>query len=742
LESQEATLNGYKTWIVVVAGILLIGGALPALADTPETEADERIDTEASVSVGYRGTSVEDAPSRAREYDSLESSPLFNVKIFTDQGGYHLDLGADYLNEDDYKSEFHLDTKGLLRLDLRSERFFHNLDHIPYDNGYSGVPIDDSTMRTQTSSPVEGSRPEGWFENSAAGQELRAYYTDQNPGDQYGLRLDTNEAKLRIKCPDYPAHINLSYWRYEKKGEKQLRFVSEGGIPGTYDQSTQCVGCHMQSKTRDIDRVTEEFKVNADAHAGFVDVVLETLYRTFHDREAIPVDEFGAHGRGRNSGDYEHSEEPDSQVKEATLRLNSAPSGGLVGSASFTIGERENRSDLSSVAPVKAETDYTKSAADVTYTPGQRWTFNMRYRLLDMDSDNSDVITQYGSERPGDLEVRESMDIKRAWYEALVSYRPTPRLTLKAEFRREDIDRSNTGPEEHVFHSEAVPAEIEINESWQLPDEEIITRVKLGFTSRLLEKSTLKLSGWLALQRNDDPAYGTSFENSQELFLSAGYNPSPIWGLLANLNLLKQDNNGFEVEGFSTEISPYQFSKTFDLEREKEQQNISLGTWLTPRDGLSFDLNYGYMRTAIEQDLLFGKVTATPEPDNTDFTIEDENVDYRQTVQTVILGMTWQALKNLSCRFEGYHIRSKASYDPEFGPYSYALNGADADSSDLREISEVDIRQNGLRGRINWQVTETVQCGVEATFDDYDEVNNDVFDGSVQTYLADLSYVW
>ncbi len=55
----------------------------------------------------------------------------------------------------------------------------------------------------------------------------------------------------------------------------------------------------MQSKTRDIDRVTEEVKVSADAHAGFVDVVLEGLYRTFRDREDIPIDYFGAHDRGR-----------------------------------------------------------------------------------------------------------------------------------------------------------------------------------------------------------------------------------------------------------------------------------------------------------------------------------------------------------------------------------------------------------------------------------------------------------
>ncbi|MCM2264301.1 MAG: MtrB/PioB family outer membrane beta-barrel protein, partial [Desulfuromonadales bacterium] len=395
-------------------------------------------------------------------------------------------------------------------------------------------------------------------------------------------------------------------------------------------------------------------------------------------------------------------------------------SGGLVGSASFTVGERENRSDVTSVAPVEAETDYYKASADATYTPSQNWTFNLRYRLIDMDSDNSttlydtvDTIDAFKSP----LSVRESMDITRAWYEATVNYRPTKHLTLKAELRREEIDRSNTG--EPITHSSSTTP-ITINPTWQLPDQETITRVKLGFSSRLLEKSALKLSGWVAIQQNDDPAYGTSYGDSQELFLSTSYTPSPFWGMQANVNLLKQENNDFEIDSES-------------IDRDKEQQNLSLGTWLNPREDLSFDLYYGYFRTAIDQNLFFGATAP--------YAFQNDSVDYQQTVHSITAGMTWQALKNLSCRLEGYHIRSKADYEPNFSIAGFP-NGANADSSDLEEISQVDIRQNGVRGRVNWQINENLTCGVEATFDDYDERGNDVFDGSVQSYMASLAYTF
>lgn len=677
-------MNGYRSMFAMTFGFLLLNFGM-VQADVAETES---IDTEASVTVGYRGVSAKDNPGRAREYDSLESSALFKVRLFTDRGPIHLDLDADYLNEDDYRSTMHIDSKDFVRLDLRTDRFFHNLDHIPYEN-----------------------RPTA----SSNGND-RVDFTDFDAGDDYGLRLDTNEVKMKVKMPDYPAHINLAYWNYEKTGDKQMRYVSEN-----------CAGaCHAQSQTRKIDRVTEEVKASVDAHVGYIDVVLETLFRTFRDREPIPNDYFDSHSRGRVAGVYDYNEDPDSKLTETTLKLSTAPSGGLVGSTSFTIGQRENRSDLNSVSPVEAKTDYFKNASDVTYTPGEKWTINFRYRLLDMDADNSDILTTYGSSNPNDLEVREAMDIRRAWYEASVNYRPSRHMTLKGELRREDIDRSNTGLEEQHLSSPTNP--IQINPNWLLPDKEIITRAKLGFSSRLLEKSALKLSGWVAIQSNDNPAYGTSFEEGQELFFSTSYTPSPLWGLLANANLLRQENDNYEQH-------------ESQRDRTKKQQNLSLSSWLNLREGLSFDLNYGYFHTDIEQDLLFG--VSAP------YLFKDDSVDYQQTVHSITLGMTLQALENLTCRLEGYYIRSNADYSADFneGPFPYniysppAYNGI-ATSTDLKGISELDLRQNGLRGRANWQIDDNWSCEVEASYDKYNERNSNAYDGSVQTCMVSLSRNW
>jgi hypothetical protein len=728
-------VNGYRLGSLAVSTLLLLGvGANPARADLEEGQAPERIATAAEVNLGYRGTSLHGAPNRALEYDSLESSPLFNAKLFTDQDFYRLDLGIDYLNEQDYSAAASIDTREVFHLDLRTERFYHNLDHIPYDNGPP---------------PAEGSRPDasvlGLDGEPLPEAPLRAYYSDQNPGDDYGLRLDLGEAKLKIKCPDYPAHVNLSFWRYEKQGERQLRFADENCT----------TACHMQSKSRKIDRVTEEVKLGADAHAGFVDLAIEALYRTFRDRQDIPIDRFGEHAYpdpvDRNTGIYDHDEDPDSQLRELTFLANTAPAGGFVASASFTLGERENNSDLNSIAPVEAETDYYKTSADVTYTPGENWTFNLRYRLLDMDSDNTGVITTNSSStNPNDLAVRESPDLTRAWYEALVNYRPSKRLTLKAEFRREDLERSNTGPAQPFLGNGGTLTAVQINPTWQLPDQETITRVKLGFHSRMLEKSALKVSGWVALQRNDDPAYGTSFADRRELFLSASYTHGPLWGITANLNVLDEENDEFSIDQFSEVLQGDTLvidsaPDHFDLDRERQQQNASIGAWLMPREGLSFDINYGYLRTAIDQDLLFGSGRNIYDTDIS-YAIEDGDVEYRQTVQTISAGVSWQATEQLSCRLEGHHIRSKANYSPNFPtstfPYYSQNSLAEASSSELRQISKLDLRQNGVSGRVDWKFDEHWATSLEATHDDYDELGNDVYDGSVQTCMVSLSRSW
>ena len=113
-------------------------------------------------------------------------------------------------------------------------------------------------------------------------------------------------------------------------------------------------------------------------------------------------------------------------------------------------------------------------------------------------------------------------------------------------------------------------------------------------------------------------------------------------------------------------------------------------------------------------------------------------------MQTLAAGASWQLRENLNCRVEGYHIRSEASFDPDFAlsdGFTY-FNGATASSSELEDISKIDIRQNGIKGRVNWRIDDQWSYSFDASYDDYDDKDSNIFDGSVISYMASLTRTW
>ena len=92
---------------------------------------------------------------------------------------------------------------------------------------------------------------------------------------------------------------------------------------------------------------------------------------------------------------------------------------------------------------------------------------------------------------------------------------------------------------------------------------------------------------------------------------------------------------------------------------------------------------------------------------------------------------------------EGYHIRSEGDYDPDFiAPVDPYANGASATSSELKQISKIDIRQNGIKARVNWKIDDQWSCSLDASYDDYDDKDSNIFDGSVISYMASLTRTW
>ena len=132
------------------------------------------------------------------------------------------------------------------------------------------------------------------------------------------------------------------------------------------------------------------------------------------------------------------------------------------------------------------------------------------------------------------------------------------------------------------------------------------------------------------------------------------------------------------------------------------------------------------MNANIDEEIEFGEAA---------FNIASD-ADYELQVHTISAGINLRPTEIMACRLEGYHTRSKASFDPSFVATAIATDDG------LKEISEVDIRQNGLKARLSWKLTDMLTAGIEYTFDDYEDRNSSAFDGTAQTVMSNLSGVF
>lgn len=684
----------FRWTLLFPLGIILLA-ASPYSFATEEDAGSVQGFFDAELGVGYKAVSTEGEPGRAKEYSFLRSSAIGSVDMHAWKEMRSYSLLADYENEADYRAELAFNNRGKVRLWLITESMFHNLDHFPFD---------------------DANRPDAF--KSATNRWVN--FEDLNAGDEYFVELERNNARLRVKAGNYPAHLNLEYWRLERSGREQLRYVDHGS--DDLASAGNCNECHVRSQSRTLDRVTEEVKGSIDAHLGYVDIIAEQLYREFRDREPIPFDSFGSTARFA-AGDFQHDEDPDSRLISSTVKLHTSLSGGVSGAASFTIGKRENQSELVDVREVRSETDFRKGAADVTWILSPRWTFNFRYRLLDLDNSNSNLLVSSSEADPIVL-IRNNVDLTRATYLGRIAYRPNRDWTLKGEFERKEIHRGNVGT---ATLDDPDPV-------WELPKDEEIHRVRVTAIGRPAGTRQLKLNAWYEYLTSDDPAYGTSAEESREGFGGLTWNPTPRFGLNASFRVLEQFNKNHAFTQHSHNFGTDDTLHFFEEDRRHEKTDFIVGSWWNPAEALTLTFNYGFLRTRTVQDLIFSSNAFSGH------FVQDDDLENSQRVHTASAGVNLRILESLVARLEGRYIRTFANWDPRFS--LEAPSGVPVDSEGLDETTRLDILQAGASLGLDWSPTESWTCSLRYTFDDYEDRDNSVFDGTVQTYMASVSRFW
>ncbi|OHB27293.1 MAG: hypothetical protein A2X84_09465 [Desulfuromonadaceae bacterium GWC2_58_13] len=663
-------MNLIRSLMVLTLWVTLLGGSPTMAAE----DAARLPALTTRLSLGYRAVSNDHYARRAASFSLLDSGPTAAIELkFLDPTHRFMLLGT-YLNDSDYLVEADFDYRGLLRVNIESEKLIHNLDHFSYD------------------------RPD------AANTEMSFFFVPiaSDAGDDYYVKVGIDKVNMKAKLPDFPGHLTLDYWRLVRTGKMQLRYLNED-----YPQF------QLVSKTRDVDRVTEEFTMGLDTHLGYINLAVEQLFREFVEKESIPYDLFLGTAQS-----YQHDETPDSRLVSTTIKASTSPSGGVVAAAGFTVGKKENLSDLSSdVHPVESETDFYKGSTDLTLIPDPKLTVNFKYRILDQDNSTPSQMT-VSSLDPAEIDVRQNIDITRATYHAKVSYRPTTRLTLMGEFERKEIHRGQTG----------AATDDPFDPFWELPEDENINRYRLSFIARPLGPSKLKINGWYEYRTSDDPAYGASVEEQQQIFAGVNWTPTPRFGATTNIRLSRGINCNFDRFHYDSDGNLFHH----EIDRKQQQEDFTVGFWAQPTETLNVNFHYGFLRSDTSQDVIFG---AAPN------SYLNENADYRQRVHSTTFSAALRLVKNLQAMVEARHIRSHAVFNPDFAPQNLPVIG-EFDSSGLSELSELEIVQSGIALGLEWTLSDGWSCSSRFSHDDYEDRNSSDFDGTAQLYMVSVSRNW
>lgn len=511
--------------------------------------------------------------------------------------------------------------------------------------------------------------------------------TDNDPEAGYELQFRQQDVALKFSPQFLASHVTLRYHRTVKNGDHQLRYLDE-------NCTTQC---HINSRTRPVDQETQEFFVMADAHLGPLEMSIDHLQRRHDNQAKIPTNDFGS------GAAQQHDVLPDNRYGLTTFKVHNSQAGGVVAAASLSAGKRKNESEQRDVAPIQAETDIFKAAGDLSWTPAPIVTFAFRYRITQIDNE---IGAAY--QTPA-LALPAGIDVMKNTYGATVVLRPTRRLTAKGDYQHEQVRRDHTRDDSF----------------WVVPEEEAIDRIALDLHYRPFVKSTTRFDLGYLYTRSSDPAYAISNENTHVVKVGARIAPAVNWGIYANLRAEEGENGG---------VTAPLATGQFLFDRSSRKGDGTVNVWLTPHQRVTVGTTLGFSHLHIEQDLRFGRYAGSTDVIATD-------VETRQIVRTAALNLNLALTPKLSCSTDLYHVRGSYHFSPEFQELSVGSLPLLSDDG-LKDISSMELRQNGLSAGLNWQLQERLSLGLRYIYDSYHDIKNSRLDATVQSYKFTVSKSW
>lgn len=630
------------------------------------------------LSTGYRHIDVI-GDRKVTEFEFPHSSFTLGGELHMVNERHRLHLDAEYHNHKDYEGDVTYAFKDLVLFRWINSTLFHNLDNTP--------PVDLDPATTTT----------------AAVQVL-------DIGQQYGKTAGTNSLLLRLKAPDFPAHLYFEGFFVNKDGTQQQKFL--GGAASLRS------GTVRVSEKRGIDLETRIYTVGLNSHLGPIEVDYAHSEKRLSVGQSDPVYTYSVPASGTpplpcaaQGCAYSHNGMPELQSSTDTLKIHTTYTGQIVASATLSRTEKDNREN-------SAHADFLYGAADFTYMPSDRITVFLKYRHKETELESPDLAYITNLTPPGAVyssRVYQPISSVSDMYSASVRFRALPNITLRGEINLEDIRREN-------------------NEEWNTPDS--TEKINMILSSDMKLHKNLKLKLRYTHKNVNDPAHNIEPDNSDEIYASLSWNP------VRNLTTFFSYSNRHDSRDslhYLYAISSIEYEAVVGGRKVDDERLTGVVNYML-LNNLSITGSYAFGRTTTSQDIMYACST-TPAPSSCSAApagtpFADPMVPFRTVVQTFGLDLTYQPISQLTLNGGVSHTTAQGRFSPS------SLMGQNI----IADFSELKTRETAVYASGEYRFKQGFALGLQYKYTELEDAANniydDVMDGKAHVAFLTLSKRW
>lgn len=628
------------------------------------------IEPEAYLRTGYRYIHVS-GDRHVSEYEFPHSSLTLGGELRMVNERHRLHLDVEYNNQKDYEGDLSYAFKDLVLFRLINSTLYHNMGNTP--------PVDLDPV-TATTAAVEV------FDK----------------GKRYGRTVGMNSLLLRLKVPDFPAHLYFEGFFVNKDGTQQQKFL--GGTatfgPGSSPRRV--------SQKRDLVTDTQIYSIGSNAHLGPIEVDYSHTEKRFNvgsDPEMFY--DYTGGPAPVNAGRYAHNGMPEFKSSTDTLKIHTTYTGQIAASVILSKTEKENREN-------SAHADFLYGAADFTYMPSDRITIFLKYRHKESDLESPDFgrIKNLTSGISYESAVYQPISSVSDMYSAAVRFRALPNITLRGEINLENIRREN-------------------NEKWNSPDSTEKTTMILSSDLKLHKNLKLKLK--YTHKNINDPAHNVEPESSDEIYASLSW--SPLKNLTTFLSYMNRHESRDAVH-YLYALSGIEYESVVSGRKVDDERLTGVVNYML-LSNLSITGSYAFGRIKTKQDLTYACSTGGcigSDPSGTPYA--DPMVPFRTAFQTFGLDLTYQPNSSLTLNGGVSHTTAQGRFSPS------SLLG----QSSIDDFSELKTRETIYSVSGEYRLKNGFGIGLNyryATFKDaYNNILDDVNDGRAHIVFLTLSKKW